>query len=307
MYQISVLIITRNRTLTLQKCLQSLSEQTEKPFEVIVIDNNSSDNTEQICIRFNKTLNLRYAKEKRIGIPFARNRSIKLARGKILAFIDDDCIAQNNWIKTINDHFIDYPKSVGLIGKTRPIDLNNIYGLVEKSYNQRWLMQNISNLKKTTKIASGMVIDFKNAAFKKSFINNHRFSYKVPYGDVGNEDVEFGQRIFKRNSNIFFNPNIKVKHQYSKSLFRLVQRNFWSGYSQQALLYDLKINLRKTPIHYSKKRWFIHSWKQIKNKDAINMICFYSLSLLYPFISKLGRIYFVLSKKLMIKVNIPKR
>ena len=81
----------------LKSCLNSLVTQTKKSDEVIVVDNSSNDNTKNVVINFNKQLPIRYIFEPRIGIPIARNTGIKNAKYDIIAFIDDDCVADKNF------------------------------------------------------------------------------------------------------------------------------------------------------------------------------------------------------------------
>ena len=114
---ISVLICTRNRSNLLRRCLISLSNQTPKPYEVIIVDNGSRDNTKEICDSFAGKMSLQYVFENHVGLPYARNAGIRLASGDVYAFIDDDCVAKRNWIRSITDHFSVNQKSVGIIGK----------------------------------------------------------------------------------------------------------------------------------------------------------------------------------------------
>ena len=112
MYKLSVIICTYNRVELLGKCVNSLMTQTARKenYEIIVIDNNSTDNTADL-IRKIKIINsnLRYVKEANQGLSYARNRGWKEAKGEYIAYIDDDCKADNNWCKhicPINSRFV---------------------------------------------------------------------------------------------------------------------------------------------------------------------------------------------------------
>jgi glucosyl-dolichyl phosphate glucuronosyltransferase len=99
---LSVIICTYNRAWLLRKSLLSLSSQTLAPalYEVVVIDNNSTDETSEVvkeCQESHSGLNLRCVKETQQGLSFARNRGYQEARGKIVAYLDDDAIANQKW------------------------------------------------------------------------------------------------------------------------------------------------------------------------------------------------------------------
>ena len=112
---ISVIIITRNRAESLKDALTSLTKQRRRPDEVIVVDNGSKDKTKETTLSFNNRLNVQYIYEATVGIPYARNAGIRNASGDIIAFIDDDCVADENWLKYTEIPFIKDP-NVGVVG-----------------------------------------------------------------------------------------------------------------------------------------------------------------------------------------------
>ncbi len=112
---VSVVIATRNRAESLRDTLDSLTRQSRKPDEVVVVDNASSDHTRDIALNFVDSLNLKYVYEAKRGIPHARNAGIQNAGGDIIAFIDDDCVADENWLRQLEIPFIKDPH-VGVVG-----------------------------------------------------------------------------------------------------------------------------------------------------------------------------------------------
>ncbi len=92
---ISVIIPTYNRALTLQATIQSVLRQTYKEFEIIIIDDGSTDDTEQIINDFNDK-RITYIRQDHRSASFARNKGIENAKGAYIAFLDSDDI----WLPT---------------------------------------------------------------------------------------------------------------------------------------------------------------------------------------------------------------
>ncbi|MGB9598499.1 MAG: glycosyltransferase [Minisyncoccales bacterium] len=97
----SVVIPAFNEEKFLPKCLESLKKQDFKRFEVIVIDNNSTDKTTEVVKKFKINL----ISEKNQGVAFAREKGFRSAKGKIIAFTDADTILPNNWLSKIFEEF----------------------------------------------------------------------------------------------------------------------------------------------------------------------------------------------------------
>lgn len=99
---VSVVVPTHNRKELLEKCLNSLFNQTypREKYEVIVVDDGSNDGTEKLVKKFSRKAicRLRYFKQEKLGPAKARNLGIKNAKEEVVAFIDDDCIANEDWL-----------------------------------------------------------------------------------------------------------------------------------------------------------------------------------------------------------------
>ena len=93
--EISVVICTHNRAGYLTKALQSLSAQSLNPdsYEVIVVDNGSTDNTREVYENIIGKTNWIYVHDPVVGLSHARNTGWGDAKGKFIAFMDDDAIA----------------------------------------------------------------------------------------------------------------------------------------------------------------------------------------------------------------------
>jgi glycosyltransferase involved in cell wall biosynthesis len=115
---VSVVIPTHNRCESLVAAIESVLHQTTSvPYEVIVVDNKSTDETPRVVERYAASANgrVRYVFEAGPGISRGRNAGIRASRAELVAFIDDDCRAGPGWISTIKKTFDDHPE-VGCIG-----------------------------------------------------------------------------------------------------------------------------------------------------------------------------------------------
>lgn len=95
----SLIIITLRRASLLRMTLAALARQTRRPDEVIVVDNGPDPDTEAAA----RETGARYAVEPRRGYGSARNRGLAEARGDLLYFLDDDCVAEPDWAERLHD------------------------------------------------------------------------------------------------------------------------------------------------------------------------------------------------------------
>jgi cellulose synthase/poly-beta-1,6-N-acetylglucosamine synthase-like glycosyltransferase len=115
---ISVVVPAWNEEKTIYKTFYSLSrQQTKVPFEVVLVDNNCTDNTVNIVKSFNQSItNLRVIYEKTQGIGAARNSGFYSAISELIASTDADTIVPENWISKIYGRFWDDKNLAALVG-----------------------------------------------------------------------------------------------------------------------------------------------------------------------------------------------
>ncbi|MDB5169405.1 MAG: putative glycosyltransferase [Candidatus Saccharibacteria bacterium] len=100
--KISIVIPVYNEAERLGACLDAIAAQTVAPFEVIVVDNNSTDDTVAIACRYPF---VRLVREPRQGVVHARTTGFNAARGDILGRIDGDSIIALDWVATVQQLF----------------------------------------------------------------------------------------------------------------------------------------------------------------------------------------------------------
>jgi glycosyltransferase involved in cell wall biosynthesis len=102
---ISVVISTFNRSDLLKNCINSLLEQSLKDYEIIIVNDASTDETKNYLESFNHPKIKVIQNEKNIGLSSSRNIGIGKAKYDLIAFTDDDCIADKNWLRVIWESF----------------------------------------------------------------------------------------------------------------------------------------------------------------------------------------------------------
>ena len=123
--RISLVICTYNREIYLPDALESVKNQSfdKNQFELIIVDNNSTDNTAIISKKFisqNPLLNIKYCFEGQKGLSFARNRGVAEAGASIITYVDDDVILSPSFLREIAVFFDSHKDAVGAGGKVIP-------------------------------------------------------------------------------------------------------------------------------------------------------------------------------------------
>ena len=97
--EVSVVIIVRNVQVSIGACISSILIQTYKNFEVVIIDDLSTDSTKKIIEGFKDKRIKYYQNPVWLGISKSRNKGIKYAIGEYIFFTDGDCIVISNWLE----------------------------------------------------------------------------------------------------------------------------------------------------------------------------------------------------------------
>ena len=122
---LSIIICSYNRASYISDALTSLYRQTAvlNEFEVIIVDNNSTDNTKEVYAAWRQTNNnghFTFISETKQGASFARNTGAAIAKGQWVCFMDDDAVATPNYVENILKHIHNKPDAVGFGGRIIP-------------------------------------------------------------------------------------------------------------------------------------------------------------------------------------------
>lgn len=135
MTRVSVVVPTRNRATFLPRLLAALDRQTYDDFEVIIVDDASTDKTWEILQSWCGDRRRAFRKDSAGGSYAARNRGWSEANGSLIAFTDDDCLPEPGWVNALVAHVTE-PEVVGVQGRTlaRPGEVTPFTHQIEQTH-----------------------------------------------------------------------------------------------------------------------------------------------------------------------------
>lgn len=234
---ISAIICTRNRSHLLEKCVNSLINQSVdgKKYEIIVVDNNSTDDTRNVLLKYKKENEINVIEEPEIGLSKARNTGWRASKGKYIGFIDDDAIASKVWLESALNCFTEVtPQPAGLAGPiyldwevTSPIwineDLKTPLGKVDWGG-------------KPFRLTTSHNIIGANCFFSKQQLENcNGFDERLGRKDkllLSGEEIQLQRRIEEKGGYFWYHPNISIWHHVPAERVKPIwfyKRYYWGG------------------------------------------------------------------------------
>jgi cellulose synthase/poly-beta-1,6-N-acetylglucosamine synthase-like glycosyltransferase len=217
----SVVIPAYNATDTIENTLSALEEQTEKDFEVIVVDDGSADDTREIVARYPVKL---LAQDHR-GPAAARNLGARAAKGDILVFTDSDCTPAKTWLGEMLKPFKE-PEIVGVQGRYKTMQRELIAKFAQYEIEERY--ERMSRWKYIDFIGSY------SAAYRRdAFLQAGGFDEGFPIASGEDPDLSF--RLSKKGYKMVFNGNAVVYHRHPSVLSDYLKKKFNRAYWRVAL------------------------------------------------------------------------
>jgi len=239
--QISAIICTHNREAYLGAAIDSLLAQDfTAEFEVVVVDNGSSDRTHEVVAQRSHDPRLKYIFEPIIGLSVARNTGAKIASGEILAYLDDDAVASDRWLQILYSAYqnnsqlaiaggkvtllwpqgIQPPEwlSTGLAGNLGAYDLGDSTIYIDKP---------------------GLTPRGLNYSLRRSFLEEIG-GFDLHLGRVGknllsNEELQMTEFALQRGWQVAYLPEALVAHNVSPERLQrswFLNRGWWQGISE---------------------------------------------------------------------------
>ncbi|MEW6295911.1 MAG: glycosyltransferase [Candidatus Diapherotrites archaeon] len=224
--KVSVIIPFYNSEKTIVKCLQGLERQHFNEFNVILVDDGSTDKSLELINEFEKKsrLKIKILKIKHRGPAGARNFGAKKSKAGIIVFLDSDCIAPQDFLKKISEDFKKYCVA-GVGGTYRTLNRKSIIARYS-GYEIEWRHSRQPEF-----------TDFLGSyccAYKRSiFLGFNGFNESFP--QASGEDPELSFRISKAGRRLLFDKSIFVWHRHPSNLIEYLKKQFWRAYWRMKL------------------------------------------------------------------------
>jgi glycosyltransferase involved in cell wall biosynthesis len=222
--KVSVVIAAYNSAALLAGCLEALGRQTMPPenFELIVVDDGSTDDTRQVCER----AGARYIYQENQGPAVARNLGVREARGEVVAFTDADCLPEPDWLEQLTAPFAAQEVSAAK-GAYRSRQPELVARLVQLEYEAKY-----ERLKRFCYID---FIDTYSAAYRREvFLASGGFDER--YTTASLEDQELSFRLHEGGHKMVFRPQALVYHRHPASLGDYWRKKYKNGYWKAFLI-----------------------------------------------------------------------
>ncbi|WP_107666234.1 glycosyltransferase family 2 protein [Cyanothece sp. BG0011] len=254
---ISIIIPTYNRPKRLKTCLDSITGlyYSKERFEVIIVDDGSKKPLDNIVNSYCDKLNLNFIRQTNSGPAKARNTGANAAKGQYLAFTDDDCTLDQNWLLAL-EHGFSKTSNALLGGKTINALSDNPYSSASQLlidylydyYNQK----------------SNQVTFFASNNFAMSrelFEKVGQFDITFPL--AAGEDREFCDRWLFNGYSLHYVPEAIIYHSHHLSLSKFWQQHF----------------------NYGRGAYYFHQVRSQRNQTSVKVepLDFYWKLLTYPF------------------------
>jgi len=219
---VSVVVCTRDRADQLERCLEAVLALDHPCFEVVVVDNApTSEATAKLAAR----LPVRYVREDRPGLDWARNRGIAEAAHAIIAFTDDDARPDRGWIRTIAACFED-PRVSAVTGAVFAAELETraqllfelVYSGMVQSMDPRTIRRDFLATREllwASAFGVGANMAFRRDALRALGGFDVALDVGTPSGGGG--DIEMFHRLVAKGGTIVYEPAAIVWHTHRRS------------------------------------------------------------------------------------------
>jgi glycosyltransferase involved in cell wall biosynthesis len=238
---VSAIICTHNRDNYLGAAIDTLlTQKCSVGFEVVVVDNGSSDRTREVVEQRLGDSRLKYIFEPVLGLSVARNTGAKVASGKIFAYLDDDAEASTFWLQTLYSAFENNSKLAIAGGKVTLLYPEGIQA-------PRWLTPSLSSNLGAYDLGSSLIYIENpgltprglNYAIRHSFLEEIG-GFDTNLGRIGknllsNEELQMTEIALSRGWQVAYIPDALVAHNVSpERLHRswFFSRGWWQGISE---------------------------------------------------------------------------
>lgn len=200
--EISIVIIAYNEEKDIRDCIQAILNQTVSDFELVIIDDGSTDNTGKVVCEFKDSRILYFKSKKNQGYASARNKGIEHSKGKFIFFTDADCVPKADWLSQGLKKIKESETIAEVGGKTYFGKNKGPYSLSDRTtFEKAYFPSRNENIFSTH-----------NAVYRRTVLESVS-GFDPRYND-GGEDIDLAIRILKSAGFLFkYNQNMVVYHK----------------------------------------------------------------------------------------------
>jgi len=283
----SIVIPTYNRKDLLRRCLAAATNQDYPDYEVIVVDDGSTDGTGEMVRR--EFPRVRYIRqEPNRGPAAARNRGIEAATGEIIAFTDDDCVPPRTWIGSHIKYYND--QEVGCVGG---IQLTRHPNFIEQFQIAHYL-DVYTEFRRITRVEDVRGFGTNNLSVRSEVFDRAGFFDEA---FLTGSDPEFTRRVAMVGYVLIRDPNLRVEHLKVDDWHSYLRTRFRRGCG--SVLTDIKyhtLSIRRfLPLIDPQSAWQLwNNFREVRGPayrkgDALS---FWMLILLSRIADVMGRAYY---------------
>lgn len=270
---VTVIVCTRNRPDSLEKCLASLARQDPPPDEVLVVDNDPANERTRKTVQ--KYPGFTWLPEPGPGLSRARNMGIRHAKGEIIAWTDDDTFAHRNWIGAIRTVFAN-PTISGMTGlvltgaleTSAQVRFERDFGGFQRGFRRFTLDWQFFEEMKDRGVPTWLAGAGANMAFRREVLEQlGPFDERLGAGAAGcSEDSEYWYRMLAAGLSIQYEPAAVVSHFHraTEDDFQLQMEEYMRGHVAALLFQFQKYghigNLRR--VFLSLPRYYFATTRQ---------------------------------------------
>ena len=279
--EVSIYVPVYNGQNTIESCINSILSQTVKPNKILVINDNSTDETAEILKKYSDKIEI-INNDKNLGVSYIRNLATNYLKSKFIASIDADVELTNNWLEKLIDKAT--KENITLIGgKMYEKFLNNPYNLWRSiRLKQNWGEKDILNPE--------FVFGCNNLLNTENLDNQDMYRKDHEYYKTNGEDIEFSKKILIKNKNLYYCSSAICYHLQNDN-HKTLSNRYWryihygDGLKKRNLYKTFKNIFRqfKKTLKWTIEDLIKFRFKLIK----VNFLIFYNFTIIdYQFYKK---------------------
>lgn len=269
--RITVAVCTRDRPEDLRRCLDGFVRLDYPALDLLVVDNAGRTDATERAVR-DYAPYVRYVREPRPGLDWARTRAVLEARGEVIAFADDDVVVDPGWARALGEVYAANPGVMAVTGlvlplelETQPQQLFEAYGGFARGFRRRWFGIDAAGGQRaglafggTGECGTGANMSYRRSVFD-------RIGYFDPALDVGTVtngggDLEMFFRVIKEGFPLVYEPRAIVRHRHRRDYasFRTQIANNGVGFYSYLVREGLAYPEERSELAHLGAWWFCY-------------------------------------------------